>query len=211
MACDYTVVAFNTTAYTINPTSNVLTAKQKRLKASEKKQIAYLLSLQYNNNQLKRGLIKKLGFDFGVSRTTISNIWNVVLEAIKEGVVPNVNRKYKGGNKRHIMDLEKVRQIPLHLRTNIRTLANQLHASKSTVHRLVQKGKIRSHSNALKPFLTPLNMEARVSGTQNQATETQDETTTATQNQATETQDETTAGTQNQATAATQDQATTVY
>lgn len=60
------------------------------------------------------------------------------------------------------LDLEKVRSIPIHLRTNIRTLAIQLCASKSTVYRLVQKGKIRSHSNALKPFLTVANMEARV-------------------------------------------------
>ncbi|XP_074370430.1 uncharacterized protein LOC141711697 [Apium graveolens] len=137
-------------------------AKQRRLKNSEKKQIAHLLSVYDCNNKLKRGALNKLSFDHGVSKTTISKIWKVVHKAIKEGNLPNVDRKYKGGHKRYALDLEKVRHIPLHLRCNIRTLAQQLNASKSTVHRLVQKGNIRPHSNALKPFLTPSNMEARV-------------------------------------------------
>lgn len=85
-----------------------------------------------------------------------------MLKSIKEGNLPDVDRRYKGANIKTKIDLEKVKSIPLKLRTNIRTLACQLGASKSMVHRLVQKGKIKSHSNALKPFLTSSNMADRV-------------------------------------------------
>lgn len=85
-----------------------------------------------------------------------------MLTAIKEGVSPDVQRKYQGGKKAYALDSEQVRSILLRLRSNIRTLACQLNQSKSVVHRLVQKGMIRSHSNALKPFLTVENMAARV-------------------------------------------------
>ncbi|XP_074362072.1 uncharacterized protein LOC141702269 [Apium graveolens] len=135
---------------------------QKRLTNVEKKQLANLLSLNFNNNKLKHGMIKKLAADFSISRITVYKIWKVVLKAIKEGILPDVERRYKGKINKFAIDLEKVTSIPLHLRTNIRTLSCQLGASKSVVHRLVQRGKIRSHSNALKPFLTAINMEARV-------------------------------------------------
>lgn len=156
----------NTAPISANTAPGVQNSHQKRLTRrltnAEKKHLAYLLSLNCNNNKLKHGFIKKLASDFNISRITLWSIWKVVLKGIKEGVVPDVDRKYKGGKKTYSLDLEKVRSIPLHLRTNIRTLAVQLCASKSTVHRLVQRGKIRSHSNALKPFLTVANMEARV-------------------------------------------------
>lgn len=68
-------------------------------------------------------------------------------------MVNNVQRKHKSGNQGYVFDLGKVRSIPLHLRTNIRTLSCQLGEHKSTVHRLIQLGKIKSHSNVLKPYL----------------------------------------------------------
>ena len=144
------------------PTSIMGPAKGKRLTNLEKDQIVHLLSINYNNNKLKKGMISKIASEYAVSRMTISNIWKVVLQSIKIGEHPNVQRKYKGGNQGYVLDLEKVRSIPLHLRTNIRTLACQLSACKSTVHRLIQKGKIKSHSNALKPYLTVPNMESRM-------------------------------------------------
>lgn len=76
-------------------------------------------------------------------------------------MLPDVDHKYKGRKKTYGLDLEKVWFIPLHLITDIRTLAFQSGTVKSSVHRLVQKGKIRSHSSALKPFLTTQNMQAR--------------------------------------------------
>ncbi|KAK1400924.1 hypothetical protein POM88_000529 [Heracleum sosnowskyi] len=106
------------------------TTKGKSLKNSEKKEIVHKLSLDYNNNMLKRGSINILATDYGVSRITIDNIWKEVQQSIKDGEQPNADRKYKGGNQKYVFDLEKVRSIPLHLRTNIRTLACQLNARK---------------------------------------------------------------------------------
>ncbi|XP_074323258.1 uncharacterized protein LOC141660192 [Apium graveolens] len=139
------------------------TTKRKRLTNSNKSDIVHMLSLDFNNNKLKSGSINTIVTDYGVSRITISKIWKDVGQAIKDGKeLPNVDRKFKGGNMKYIFNLEKVRSIPLHLRTNIRTLACQLKVGKSTVHRMIQKDRIKSHSNALKPYLTPLNMQARV-------------------------------------------------
>ncbi|XP_074378409.1 uncharacterized protein LOC141719949 [Apium graveolens] len=137
-------------------------AKVRRLSNLERNQIVHILSINYNNQKLKKGIINKIASDYGVSRVTISKLWQKVLQSTKKGEVPNVQTNYKGGSQGILLDLEKVRSIHLHLRTNVRTLACQLGASKSKVHRLIQKGKIKSHSNALKPFLTPSNMEARV-------------------------------------------------
>ena len=137
-------------------------AKVRRLSNLERNQIVHALSINYNNQKLKKGMINKIASDYGVSRVTISKLWQKVLQSTRKGEVPNVQTNYKGGSQGILLDLEKVRSIPLHLRTNVRTLACQLGASKSKVHRLIQKGKIKSHSNALKPFLTPSNMEARV-------------------------------------------------
>lgn len=153
---------FNASSTTFSLSPGVITAKNGRLSNIQKRQITYILSLNYNDNKLKYGMIKKVALDYYVSRITICTIWKAVLKSIKEGVLPDVDRKYKGANKRYALDLEQVKSIPLHLRTNIRTLTCQLSAPKSTVHRLVQKGKIRSHSNAIKPFLITPNMEARI-------------------------------------------------
>ncbi|XP_074347665.1 uncharacterized protein LOC141686536 [Apium graveolens] len=138
-------------------------AKGKRLTNLEKHHIVRTFTLNYNNGKLKQGTINQVAFNYGVSRSAISRIWKETLQAIKSGDDLDVQRKYKGSNKSKVFDLEKVSSIPLRLRTNIRTLACQLNAPKSTVHRIIQRGKIRSHSNALKPFLTSQNMEARVS------------------------------------------------
>ncbi|XP_063942703.1 uncharacterized protein LOC135150363 [Daucus carota subsp. sativus] len=154
--------AFDSSSSTMHQASGVAPVKHKRLTDSEKRKISQHLSLNYNKNQLKCGKINQLAKDYGVSRITIWKIWKVVLKSIKEGHLPDVDRRYKGANVKIQMDLEKVKSIPLKLRTNIRTLACQLGASKSMVHRLVRKGKIKSHSNALKPFLTSSNMVDRV-------------------------------------------------
>ena len=149
---------------TSTSSSGVTTAKKKRLTNLEKKDIVHRLSLNFCNGKLQRGSINTLATDFGVNRITIYTIWKDVQQAIKDGKMelPSVDRKYKAGNMTYVFDLEKVTSIPLHLRTNIRTLACQLKAGKSTVHRMIQKGSIKSHSNALKSYLTPINMGARV-------------------------------------------------
>lgn len=47
-------------------------------------------------------------------------------------------------------------------RTNIRSLASALNMAKSTIHRRIEEGDMRSHSNAIKPQLTDGNKLARL-------------------------------------------------
>ncbi|KAK1381046.1 hypothetical protein POM88_027791 [Heracleum sosnowskyi] len=137
-------------------------ATRKRLTNLEKDQIVHILIFNYNNDKLGKGIIKQIASKYEVTWLVISQLWKATLQAIRGDEHPNVHRKYKGSNKSKVFNLENVSSISLHLRTNIRTLACQLNAPKSTVHIAIQKGEIKSHSNALKPYLTSQNMEARV-------------------------------------------------
>ncbi|KAK1397890.1 hypothetical protein POM88_007753 [Heracleum sosnowskyi] len=104
---DPSIFDFNAFVNTSIPASFMGTAKGKRLTNLEKKQICHMLSLNYNNNKLKKGTVKKIASDYAVSRMTISTIWKEVLQSIKIGEHPNVQRKYKGGNHGYVLDLQQ--------------------------------------------------------------------------------------------------------
>lgn len=97
-------------AFAIAPnhhTARMQTATNKRLTNKEKRQLAQILSLNFNNNKLKHGLIKRLASDFKISRITVYNIWKVVLKSIKDGILLDVDRKYKGRKRINGLDLER--------------------------------------------------------------------------------------------------------
>ncbi|VFQ96364.1 unnamed protein product [Cuscuta campestris] len=60
------------------------------------------------------------------------------------------------------MDLQVVADTPLRKRTNLRALAAAIGKPKSTVHEWVKRGMLRSHSNAIKPYLTEANKISRL-------------------------------------------------
>ena len=66
------------------------------------------------------------------------------------------------GCKRIQINFGEVAKIPLHRRTNIRSLAIALNVSKSTLHRRINKGVLRKHSSVLKPKLIEENMKVKV-------------------------------------------------
>nr|GEY39158.1 hypothetical protein [Tanacetum cinerariifolium] len=67
------------------------------------------------------------------------------------------------GRKRVQIDMDEVSQIPLRLRTSIRSLAKSMDVSKSTMHKRIKEGVLRPHTNAIKPSLTSENERARPS------------------------------------------------
>ncbi|KAK1375824.1 hypothetical protein POM88_032017 [Heracleum sosnowskyi] len=89
-------------------------AKGKRLTNLEKDQIVHILILNYNNDKLGRGIIKQIASKYEVTRLVISQIWKTTLQAIKGYERPNVHRKYKGGNKSKVFNLEKVHNKQQH-------------------------------------------------------------------------------------------------
>lgn len=66
------------------------------------------------------------------------------------------------GRHRVQVDLSRVPSIPLSRRTTIRSLASQLNVSTSTLHRALKQGKLRRHSNTLKPILKDENKKGRL-------------------------------------------------
>ncbi|KAF2288317.1 hypothetical protein GH714_005981 [Hevea brasiliensis] len=66
------------------------------------------------------------------------------------------------GPKKIGIDLQKIKEILLCCRTNIRSLANTLGLAKSIVHRIIKDGSIQPHSNAIKPLLKDENKRARL-------------------------------------------------
>ncbi|KAK9742268.1 hypothetical protein RND81_03G160200 [Saponaria officinalis] len=136
--------------------------KKNRMSNETRRLLAQMMLLGYKNSKLKHGLLTKLGQEFNLSRMTIHKYWLTVKQQITEGKLVAVDRDYKGSKKRVIIDLETVRSIPLFKRSSVRSLACAMNINSSTVHRLIKKGKIRAHSNAMKPQLTEGNKIARV-------------------------------------------------
>jgi hypothetical protein len=124
----------------------------------------YLLSRSIDG-QLRHGSLKDAAIRFNISAKTVSRIWNRGRSSANETTgASDVQSRKKGnvGRKRKEIDLQVVKDVPLHRRMNIRSLAHSIGESKSTVHRLVKSGSIKAHTNALKPFLTDANKIERL-------------------------------------------------
>ncbi|KAK9668321.1 hypothetical protein RND81_13G051400 [Saponaria officinalis] len=119
--------------------------------------------LNYKDGKLKHGIMGELAREHNVDRHAITRIWKLVHEAIQTTQSPNLKPKYKGKPTCLDFYFDKVSATPLAKRMNMYSLSKLMGCSESTIQRLVKKRKIRSHSNAIKPFLTDQNMKAKVS------------------------------------------------
>ena len=115
--------------------------------------------------KLQRGTIKEVAAQYGVQPDTISLIWKRGQQSKADGhVAACVKPRMEGrvGRNKIPIDAEKIKSIPLRLRQNIRTMAQQLGTSRSTLHDRIKEGLIKPHSNAIKPFLNDANKIARL-------------------------------------------------
>jgi hypothetical protein len=112
------------------------------------------------SGKLPRGATNEVASSNSVPLKTVQRIW----KRAKEDATHNVcHRKTKNcGRKRISIDENQIREIPLRLRTDIRSLAGALKINPSTVFRLIKLGVIRRHSNALKPQLKEANKRSRL-------------------------------------------------
>ncbi|CAO1945877.1 unnamed protein product, partial [Urochloa humidicola] len=99
-----------------------------------------------------------------VSRYQVQRVWRRVKECRAQGRLVDVSsRKPKNcGRKKIQADLSVVLNVPLRRRTTIRSLAEAIGVTKSTLHRWFKQGKLRRHSNTLKPLLTEANKKERL-------------------------------------------------
>lgn len=140
---------------------------KRRIVDCQTKRLIYDILLHDScEGKIERGVFTRVARSFMVSPKSVSRIWqegNYVRST--SGIAPTFSSRYvqNAGRKRSIeLSLDKMKEIPLRRRTNIRSLAKALEMSRSTVHRRIKEGCVRPHSNAVKPSLTEENKKARL-------------------------------------------------
>jgi hypothetical protein len=138
--------------------------RRKNLSNKERQDIYEALLLRSVNGKLKRRTTTIVANLFNVNRCHVQSIWRRAKECLAAGVPVDVSckRKKNCGRKKITIDMYRIATIPLNKRTTIRALAHELGVKKSTLHRWFTQGKIRRHSNTLKPYLRDDNKMARL-------------------------------------------------
>ncbi|KAF7112452.1 hypothetical protein RHSIM_RhsimUnG0227600 [Rhododendron simsii] len=119
--------------------------------------------LQSVDGKLKRSSVREVAELFPTSINIVRQIWNRGMACIANGVMVNVSSKMPSCDRKRVpIDFTKMRDIDRARRTNIRSLAAAMKVPKTTIHRRIKEGKIRPHSNALKPYLSEQAKKARL-------------------------------------------------
>ncbi|CAL5349588.1 unnamed protein product [Camellia sinensis] len=143
--------------------SSVHHRTKKNLTNHLRQSIFETLLIRSKDGKLKRDCQTEVAAKFSVHVKTVHRIWQRGIACMENGLVVNVSSKLtNSGRKRVQFNFGKVAEIPLRRRTNIRSLSKALNLPKSTVHKRIKEGKIRPHSNALKPYLSEENKRARL-------------------------------------------------
>jgi len=138
--------------------------KRKNLSDRERQEIYEALLSRSVNGKLKRRTTTIVANLFDVNRCYVQSIWRTAKECLAAGVPVDITckRKKNCGRKKVGIDLARIVTIPMNKRTTLRALAHELGVTRSTLHRCLKKGKIRRHSNTLKPYLRDDNKKARL-------------------------------------------------
>ncbi|KAI3921350.1 hypothetical protein MKW92_016849 [Papaver armeniacum] len=136
--------------------SSTVTRNKKELTTEQRLTIYHFLLKDSNKGRLQKGSVPRAAQLFSVSAATVKRIWKrgKEFEANNLPVDMSSQKPNRVGHKAKGFDLSKIMEIPLRLRTNLRSLAEALNMPKSTVHRYVKKGAIKKHTNAIKPAFT---------------------------------------------------------
>jgi DNA-binding Xre family transcriptional regulator len=101
---------------------------------------------------------------FGISLRSTKKLWKRGKIHLGQGIPVNVASRKRGrvGRKKIQADLEHLRNVPLKDRMTLEDISEVLGISKSTLHRYLQQGLLRCHSNTIKPHLTNDNKMSRL-------------------------------------------------
>lgn len=147
-----------------DPNLIIRTNSKKYLKKEEKQRVYECLLKRSVGGDIQYGSIKEVASMFSVSTRTIRRVWQQSKKNLENESAIDLSSKRTGkiGRKRVHVSPNKIKQIPLNRRCTIRSLAKAIDVPKTTVHRRIQEGLIRPHSNAVKPQLTEDNKRARL-------------------------------------------------
>jgi hypothetical protein len=135
--------------------------------SSERMALLQFLLQRSKNGSLVRGAVKSAGEHFNVSVRTVSTLWKRARESTANGSLHmDVLSRKKTSSGRKPIDLtsklEKMADLPLSRRGTLRSISCALDIPLGSLSRSMKSGEIRRHSSAVKPFLTPDNMTARL-------------------------------------------------
>jgi hypothetical protein len=115
---------------------------------------------------LKRGAVEKIATRLGVKRKAVSHLWQKYKESILKPEVHgfDLSRKKGSGGRRKIelgLLYEMVKAVPFSQRQTLRLLAHHVGMSHVALHHALHQGLLSPTSSAIKPHLTPANMQQR--------------------------------------------------
>ncbi|XP_042016290.1 uncharacterized protein LOC121764314 [Salvia splendens] len=133
------------------------------LSSNIKNNVVQFLLKHSHDGVLSRGAVMEAAEAHGISRKTVYRLWKAAKEQMQRGEPALMEGKVKGYQ--HVdrleLDQEKVRNLSTLERSSLRKMAVKLNVSKSTLGHWVKQGKLRPHTNAIKPALTNMNKIAR--------------------------------------------------
>nr|GLL17188.1 Transposase, Tc1-like protein [Ipomoea trifida] len=133
--------------------------------SKDKRNVIFETLLKHSvNGKVKYGSIKDVANVYSVSTRTVSRIWKKGIACVANGVPVDISLNLSGnvGRKMIAINPEDVARIPLNRRTTIRSMASALSMSKTSLHRRVKEGSLKSHSNAIKPMLIEENRKMKM-------------------------------------------------
>ncbi|KAL6845041.1 hypothetical protein ACP4OV_025214 [Aristida adscensionis] len=138
--------------------------KRNNLSDGERQQIYKALLMRSVHGKMKRRTTTIVANLFNVNRKQVQSIWSIAKECLAAGVPVDVSskRKQNYGRKKVTIDMSTIAALALDKRTTLRAMADALGVKKTTVHRWFKEGKLRQHSNTLKPYLKDSNKKTRL-------------------------------------------------
>jgi hypothetical protein len=154
----------NETFEAVNASTSSQDRGDRELTNDQRNAILQALLQRSENRILNHGAVKDIAQQFDVGRNTVGRIWKRGIESLDKGnnAMDASSRKKSCGQKKKSYSLDQYTTIPLNQRGTVRSAAAATGIPKSTFHGIIKSGAIRAHSNAVKPYLTPENMDSRV-------------------------------------------------
>jgi len=135
---------------------------------AERRGVVEFLLKTTQEDKIPYGTFAQAADKFQCSRWTITRIWQRYQDgkarhSLLGGDVSSKIKKNSGRKGYNYEELlERIKSIPASKRQKMRKIAMKIQVSLSVIQRLLKKNKLRRHSNAIKPLLTPANRLARV-------------------------------------------------
>ena len=137
--------------------------KVRELTNEEREAVVCFLLGQLDHGSLPRGILNETAQNFGVSRQTISKIWNTSVKARLNGnfSLSVVHKKHHGVRNNLIYDPQtlkhELKQLKLGQRSTLRAASENLGVSTTTLLRAMGEGAVKAHSSTLHPSLSEEN------------------------------------------------------